>query len=168
MIDPNRQCLAQGTELLQALTDAQYAEPRGDWAPVGAQYRHVLDHYQCFLDGLEGGRIDYDTRSRDPDLERNRKVALEATAHLAARLAEATDIDPDRPPVDSTAMRGRYRVMESLDARARAPVPGESLGSPLRPDQAPPGQRWPGAAPGIRRRSFDSEPPGRPSLTCAR
>lgn len=54
MIDPNRQCLAQGTELLQALTDAQYAEPRGDWAPVGAQYRHVLDHYQCFLDGLEG------------------------------------------------------------------------------------------------------------------
>ncbi|MFN0179669.1 MAG: DinB family protein [Gemmatimonadales bacterium] len=88
MIDANRRCLAQGIALLTTLTDDQFACPRGAWSPVGAQYRHVLEHYQCLLEGVAGGRVDYDARRRDVTLEQSRTRALEVTADLEQGLAQ--------------------------------------------------------------------------------
>jgi len=84
----NRRCLEQALGMLDRLTDHAYARRRGDWAPVGAQFRHVLEHYQCFLDGLAGRRIDYDARPRDPCLESSRTAARLATEAVIARLEE--------------------------------------------------------------------------------
>lgn len=88
MIDANRRCLAQGTALLTTLTDDQYVRPRGTWSPVGAQYRHVVEHYQCLLEGIAGGRVDYDARRRDVTVECSRARALEVTADLERGLAQ--------------------------------------------------------------------------------
>jgi hypothetical protein len=86
MIAANQRCLAQASTLLDLIDDVQYASPRGVWSPIGAQLRHVIEHYQCFLEGLPAGRIDYDSRRRDPVLEASRRRAAEAIAELAVGL----------------------------------------------------------------------------------
>jgi uncharacterized damage-inducible protein DinB len=86
-LDGNRNLLAQGIELLERIDDELYARPRGTWAPVGAQYRHMLEHYQSFLQGLPARRVDYDARARDPNIERSRSAALDATRDVLAALA---------------------------------------------------------------------------------
>jgi len=76
---PNQLLLRQGIALLESLPDRLYTGPLRGWAPVGAQYRHILEHYGSFLAGLGTGRVNYDERARDPKLESSREAALEAT-----------------------------------------------------------------------------------------
>jgi hypothetical protein len=78
-VAPNQALLRQGIALLESLPDRLYAEPLRGWAPVGAQYRHILEHYESFLAGIGSGRVNYDERARDPKLESSRDAALEAT-----------------------------------------------------------------------------------------
>jgi len=92
----NRALLHQGVTLLGLLSDDLYAEPRGAWAPVGAQYRHILEHYRSFFSGLGQGRMDYDARARDERIERSRHAALAATRECLAAL-EPLEGAPDRP-----------------------------------------------------------------------
>ncbi len=87
-LDGNRHLLEQGLALLAQLDDALYANPRGSWTPVGAQYRHVLDHYFCFFEGLATGRVDYDARTRDERLERSRAEAEVATRGILSALQQ--------------------------------------------------------------------------------
>ena len=85
-LEGNRSLLRQGVALLQNLTDELYAGRRGTWAPVGAQYRHILDHYQALCDGLAPGRVDYDARERAGLLETSRADAERATRGFLARM----------------------------------------------------------------------------------
>lgn len=96
-LDANRRLLEQALGLLEALTLEQYAARRGAWAPVGAQYRHVLEHYQCFLDGVSSGAIDYDARRRDPELEQSPARAAHATRLVLEGLTALATVGPDRP-----------------------------------------------------------------------
>jgi hypothetical protein len=104
-IEGNRVLLRQGMALLEGLTDGQYAEPVRGWAPVGAQYRHVLEHYQSFLGGRPLGRIDYDDRPRNERLESSRPAALEATRACLAGIdaLEGSADDPVVVQLDSGA-----------------------------------------------------------------
>jgi hypothetical protein len=92
----NRALLHQGVAMLERLGDSLYAEPRGSWAPVGAQYRHILDHYRSFFAGFPEGRVDYDVRARDERIEKDRVAALLATRECLAAL-EGLDATTDRP-----------------------------------------------------------------------
>jgi len=83
-----RACLEQAVDLLDRLDDDQYARRRGEWAPVGAQFRHVVEHYQCLLEGIPRGRIDYDARRRDLAIERSRLTARDLTRELDRGLGE--------------------------------------------------------------------------------
>jgi len=96
-LDANRLLLEQALALLAALSPERYAVRRGDWAPVGAQYRHVLEHYQCFLAGVATGAIDYDARRRDARLEQNPARAAQATREALDALASLRALGPDRP-----------------------------------------------------------------------
>ena len=78
-VTPNQVLLRQGLAFLESLPDRLYGEPLRGWAPVGAQYRHILEHYGSFLAGLGTGRVNYDERARDPKLETSRAAAMEAT-----------------------------------------------------------------------------------------
>ena len=92
LADSNLAVLRQALELVRRLSDEDYGAtteqlPRGG---IGAHFRHVFDHYDGFLRGLGPGRIDYDVRERDPELEtcRDRALAkLEALARDVARIS---------------------------------------------------------------------------------
>ncbi len=86
MIRANQACLEQALTLLDLLDDAQYASPRGSWSPVGAQLRHVIEHYQSLVSGLPNRAIDYDARARDATIEASRHRAAAVVRELLGEL----------------------------------------------------------------------------------
>jgi len=82
--------------IMDALTPEQYRFAPPGHGSLGEHVRHTVDHFQCFLRGLEMGEIDYDTRERNPALEANPEVAGRAMDDLLDALAEV-DLPPDQP-----------------------------------------------------------------------
>jgi uncharacterized damage-inducible protein DinB len=88
LIDMNLRWLRQALALLPQLDDAAYTtSPRG-FQPhrVGAHLRHIIEFYQCFLNGIANSHIDYDARRRDESIERSRKAAASAIENIIASL----------------------------------------------------------------------------------
>jgi hypothetical protein len=62
--------LQQGCVFLDCMGDEVYARPLPvDCASIGKHYRHVLDHFLCLREGIRTGKVNYDQRDRDPQLE---------------------------------------------------------------------------------------------------
>ena len=120
-LEGNLLLLRQGIELLDRLSDSAYRDAEVDRSPVGAQYRHILDHYRCLLDGLQDGRIDYDRRRRDPELETDRLAAARATRELLDRLRLLARSAPGLP----------LQVQQSAGTDGGEPPQGSSLGREL-------------------------------------
>ena len=96
----SRHFLEQGIALLERLSPEEYAsQSRPGWAPVGSQFRHVLDHYRCFLLGRREGRINYDARPRDPIVETDPVEAAQLARALAEALGDIHVEDGDRPVI---------------------------------------------------------------------
>ncbi len=94
LIRDNIAFLHQGIALLENIEDHIYQNDHHTYFQngVGKHFRHVLDHYGNFFDGIITG-IDYDARERDPRLESDRAFAIEksqeninALTHLENRL----------------------------------------------------------------------------------
>lgn len=111
----NQAFLGQALALLESLPAGIYAERPAHFerGGVGAHLRHVLDHYDAFLDGLENGRIDYDARERDPATESDIAVACARLRQTSARLATACA----RP--DLVAGGAEYRLEVAMDLGGR-------------------------------------------------
>ena len=77
LIDHNLSALTDARLLLNVIDDARYQRhyDMGRPASIGMHVRHVIDHYQCFLDGMNGQKIDYDNRQRDERIERDTAFA---------------------------------------------------------------------------------------------
>jgi len=92
LIDLNVTWLRQAYVLVNELDDTTFVTSPGDLAPhrVGSHLRHVLEFYECFLEGLESGHIDYDRRRRDVTLENSRRVAASRIAAIICTLERAT------------------------------------------------------------------------------
>ena len=83
----NAALLRQGMDALARMERAQFIDsPRVDASPIGAHFRHVIEHYQAFLSGLDGGQVDYDARPRDRALEEEPALAVAAAESIAERL----------------------------------------------------------------------------------
>jgi uncharacterized damage-inducible protein DinB len=104
--------LDHGVDLLLRLDDAAYSASPDELfrGGVGAQFRHCLDFYGCFLDGLPAARVDYSARHRDRSVETSRDRAVGATRGLRERLLE----------IDSAEAQRR------LSVRSEAPVWSDS------------------------------------------
>lgn len=89
LIEANLALLAQGRELLASIDDGSYAKRLTLLFSnrIGGQMRHVLEFYECFLDGLPLAHIDYDARRRDERVEESRLSALAKLDVLEERLA---------------------------------------------------------------------------------
>lgn len=76
--------LLQGRALLGAVDPEIYTwkDIKGCGASIGMHYRHVLEHFQCLIKGIQNGRIDYDHRLRSSELECSVDAALFATSDL--------------------------------------------------------------------------------------
>jgi hypothetical protein len=80
--------LRQGVALLERLNDDLYVKTVAPYfsSGVGKHIRHNLDHYESFLTGLAGGKIDYDGRQRDHRVETDRRYAIEKMLVIVSRL----------------------------------------------------------------------------------
>ena len=78
LIETNLTWLRQALTLLQQIDDRTYAESPPAVAPhrVGGHLRHILEFYECFLEGIQSSHIDYDARKRDESIETCRAAAL--------------------------------------------------------------------------------------------
>src|SRR5262244_1479464 len=93
LIATNVRWLRQALRLLERLDDTAYAATAPGFAPhrAGAHLRHVLEFYQCFLDGLDSSHIDYDSRRRDESIEHSRQtasIAIRSIIHALCTQAE--------------------------------------------------------------------------------
>ncbi len=88
LVAVNTRWLQQALDLLGRLDHTRYtASPRG-MAPhrVGSHLRHILEFYECFLDGLESTHVDYDARKRELPLEQNIPAAAARIREILIRL----------------------------------------------------------------------------------
>lgn len=95
LIAQNVAVLLQGVELLDSLSSDVYArEGRFEArSGIGAHFRHCVEFYTSFLDGVSSGRIDYGVRSRDRRLERDRELARDRIWEIANLLDALVDTD---------------------------------------------------------------------------
>jgi len=68
------------------LTAEQYTLRLGENASIGEHLRHAAEHFSVLLDGLPAGRIDYDARKRNIDLERCPLALISAIRAISERL----------------------------------------------------------------------------------
>jgi len=90
LLDTNIGWLRQAQLLVEQLNDDSFlCSPKG-LAPhrVGSHLRHVLEFYECFLDGIQYSLIDYDARRRDESIERSRHQAAERIGSILRRLED--------------------------------------------------------------------------------
>lgn len=87
LIAENIKGLREAQKMLEGMEDRLYTKVDAPTftSSVGAQLRHCLDFYQCFLTGVKNGKVDYDLRERDERTERSRAHALE-------RITEMTEL----------------------------------------------------------------------------
>lgn len=84
LIDSALEILRQGETLLQALKDETYTRrlPAVFTSAIGGHYRHCLDHFDCLLEGIAEGEVNYDRRRRDARIENDRCFALAETQRI--------------------------------------------------------------------------------------
>jgi uncharacterized damage-inducible protein DinB len=69
--------LAGLTDRLENRGELYRASPRPiSTSSVGEHFRHILDAIECMVDGVDGGKIDYDRRERDEVTERDPSAAI--------------------------------------------------------------------------------------------
>jgi uncharacterized damage-inducible protein DinB len=80
--------LRQAIALVSRLDDDQFMRSPDGWQPhrVSGHLRHVIEFYECFLDGVKSSHVDYDARRRDEMLERSRAAAIGRLRQLIERL----------------------------------------------------------------------------------
>ncbi|MEQ6889996.1 DinB family protein [Halomonas sp. CS7] len=94
LIEENRLALAQLNSLVDDLAPEAYRRVFGVHGrhTLGKHVRHIIDHYEALIDGLEAGAetLDYEPRRRDPALETWPDEAARRLAALEAWLSSLT------------------------------------------------------------------------------
>lgn len=100
LIEENLLALAQLRDLVDDLSPAAYRRVLGVHGrhTVGKHVRHIIDHYEALVVGLEAGgeTLDYERRRRDASLE---QCPHEAGRRLAALETWLASLAGEAPPV---------------------------------------------------------------------
>ena len=88
LLDMNKRWLQQALELLGRIDEVSYATSPNGLAPhrCSGHLRHIVEFYECFLDGLVSTHIDYDARKRDSSFETSTTLAVDRVNSIIARL----------------------------------------------------------------------------------
>ncbi|MFN7940294.1 MAG: hypothetical protein U0X73_01740 [Thermoanaerobaculia bacterium] len=93
VIHENIRLLEEGRELLGRIPGEAYSlvlvreRARG----IGPHLRHILEHYSCFLAGLDEGRVDYESRPREAALEVEVQAAVARIRELVEGLGRVDE-----------------------------------------------------------------------------
>ncbi|MCX6937982.1 MAG: DinB family protein [Verrucomicrobia bacterium] len=89
----NLEALAQGRDLLAALGEAAYVrrEPACFNSSIGGHLRHVIEHYESFLQARRTGVVDYEARARDARIENEPAYAVIRLEQLREELSALAD-----------------------------------------------------------------------------
>jgi uncharacterized damage-inducible protein DinB len=98
LLEANIEVLGEGMGLLELLDAKQYClgcKPAFQ-STIGAHFRHILEHYSCFIEQFPSGEICYDRRYRNERLEKNRDLAIVTITDISDYLNELTNTYEDR------------------------------------------------------------------------
>ena len=75
-------------DALQGLSDAEYAVPVPalSHSSIGSHVRHIIEMFQCLMEGYPTGLVDYARRRRDRTIEENKRTAAELLVSLLENL----------------------------------------------------------------------------------
>lgn len=92
LVEMNTRWLRQALDLLGRLDQHRFSTSPQGMVPhrASSHLRHIIEFYECFLDGLEPTHIDYDARRRDVTLESSIAVAADRICRIIARLEAET------------------------------------------------------------------------------
>ena len=78
LLQTNLDTLAEGLDLLRSLPSGAYTACHRPTflATIGAHYRHLIEHYQCFIAHYNDTMVCYDARARDSRLEHCAETAI--------------------------------------------------------------------------------------------
>lgn len=98
LLQANVNALQEGLELLALLLPSQYTQgyTPAFHSTIGAHFRHVLEHYRCFIVQLNSGEICYDLRERDQLLESDFDYANQTINSLIDDLKQLSASDLNR------------------------------------------------------------------------
>ena len=111
--------LRQGIDLLRSISDVQFVAtiPPVFANCAGVHIRHIIDQFNCFFDGVQCGRIDYDRRARNRDIEQIRELAIKSLEQVIIQMEKIND-DSCRAWRRHVRCRERIRMDTATD-RAR-------------------------------------------------
>lgn len=78
----------QLVDSLQLLSNEQYCRkiPALSHFSIGQHVRHIIEMFVLLQEGYATGKVNYDNRKRDPDIESSRKVAITSLQQLLSSL----------------------------------------------------------------------------------
>ena len=93
LLQTNVEALKEGATLLAAISAEQYTQgyKPAFHSTIGAHFRHVLEHYRCFLGQLPTTQFCYDDRERDQLLECDFDYAKQTIGELSQALSSLSD-----------------------------------------------------------------------------
>ncbi len=115
--------------VIDAITPEMYAGALPGRYPVGSHLRHALEHFQCFLAGLNDGIVDYDSRARDEMLERSIDCFRERLRDVRTGLAavSASSVTTPLRVRQSVSLDAEPDVVESTVGRELAFLSGHTI-----------------------------------------
>lgn len=91
---PIEKIFSQLTEALMRLTPEEYTRPSNTLsnASIGQHVRHIIELFLCLEQGYDTGKVNYEKRKRDTEIETNKELAICLLQEIYQRL--------DRPNAD--------------------------------------------------------------------
>lgn len=84
--------LSQLEDMIEKITPADYSKPsdRLNGSSIGQHVRHTLEFFICLEQGYRSGRINYDQRSRDHRIEKDKQFATDTIDQIKTFLRQHT------------------------------------------------------------------------------
>jgi uncharacterized damage-inducible protein DinB len=146
LIAENIKALREAQKLLEGMDDCTFTQVQTPTftSSIGAQLRHCLDFYQCFLRGIKNNKVDYDCRERDEATEQNRAHAIARVEQTTTSLWKLTDdqatlwVKQDSPYWSTSSLRRElqfllshlvhHQALVAAMLRVQGFVPNEDIG----------------------------------------
>ncbi len=110
MFNASIQTIAQLKTVLTEISCACYVQPCKTLsnASIGQHTRHIIELYQCLLNGYQNANVSYDERDRNINIEEKRHFAIEKLEDIQQKLEK-----PDKILNMTYILNGQKNILAS-------------------------------------------------------